>query len=190
MLSEYCGNIGHVEAGQIFVIVGKTIDAASRLDLRLKCGKNEEDSIVLNLSVLFHENSIARNSCVGGEWGIQERTENLDENVEKPNPICAGEMFKFYILIGDQKFHIAVNNAPYCTFSYRLPIETIRTIQLKYDLQFLSQIDHRSAFPFPFPPVQFDDPRNVFSNDYPRPFKSGKIISPCANIERALNFCN
>lgn len=177
MLSEYSGNIGQVEAGQIFVVVGKTIDAASRLDLRLKCGKNDEDSIVLNLCVLFHENCIVRNSCVGGKWGFEERNDNLDETIlEKKNPIFAGEMFKFYILIGDQKFHIAVNNASYCTFSYRLPIETIRTIELKYDLQFITQIDQRSAFPFPFPPVQFDDPRNSFSNDYPRPFKNGKCL--------------
>lgn len=30
MLSQFTGNIGRVEAGQIIVIVGKTIDAASR----------------------------------------------------------------------------------------------------------------------------------------------------------------
>lgn len=30
MLTEYIGNIGAVEAGQIIVVVGKTVDAASR----------------------------------------------------------------------------------------------------------------------------------------------------------------
>lgn len=79
-----------------------------------------------------------------------------------------------YILIGDQKFHIGVNNQPFCRFDYRLPIETIRTVQLERDLQFVTQVDHRSVFPFPHPPVQFDDTRNIFSNDIPRPFKYGK----------------
>lgn len=88
----------------------------------------------------------------------------------------AGEIFKFYILICDQKFYIAVNNAEYCTYDYRMPAESIRTVQLKYDLQFVTQVDHRSIFPTPHPPVQFDDARNIFSNDVPQPFKSGKYL--------------
>lgn len=55
-----------------------------------------------------------------------------------------------------------------------MPVDLIRTVQLKYDLQFVTQVDHRSIFPTPIPPVQFDDARNIFSNDVPQPFKSGK----------------
>ena len=90
--------------------------------------------------------------------------------------VLLGEIFKFYILIGDQQFHIAVNNRPFCTYAYRLPAESIRTIQLKYDLQFVTQVDHRAVFPTPHPPVQFDDARNIFSNDVPKPFKCGKFL--------------
>lgn len=177
MLTEYCGNIGRVEAGQIFVIVGKTVDAASRLDVSLKSGKSEEETIHLNLSVLFRDECIVRNTRHNGEWGDEERSENIyDAMINQQNPIVAGDNFKFYILIGDQRFHIAVNNQTYCTFKYRFPIEQIRTLQIKYDLQCVTQVDQRSAFPFPHPPVQFDDPRNVFSNDFPRPFESGHLI--------------
>lgn len=91
--------------------------------------------------------------------------------------IFSGEIFKFYILIGDQQFHIAVNNQSFCTYNYRLPVECIRTVELKYDLQFLTQVDHRSVFPSPHPPVQFDDARNIFSNDVPQPFEYGNILS-------------
>lgn len=35
MMTEFIGNIIPVEAGQIFVIVGKTLDAASRYDFYL-----------------------------------------------------------------------------------------------------------------------------------------------------------
>lgn len=84
-----------------------------------------------------------------------------------------GEIFKFYILICDQKFYIAINNEPFCTFDYRLPFNLIRAVQVKYDLQFVTQVDHRSIFPTPHPPVQFDDARNIFSNDVPHPFKCG-----------------
>lgn len=146
-----------------------------RLDLNLRTSKSDDEDVILNVSVRFHDNCIVRNTWHNGEWQEEERDENLDQTVvDHPNPVVAGEIFKFYILIGDQKFHIAVNNQSYCTYAYRLPVETIRTIQLNYDLQFVTQVDQRSAFPFPFPPVQFDDPRNVFSNDYPRPFKNGE----------------
>lgn len=149
-----------------------------RLDLNLRSSKSDEEDVVLSVSVRFHDNCIVRNTWHDGEWQEEERDENLDQAMaDHPNPIVAGEIFKFYILIGDQRFHIAVNNQSYCTYAYRLPVENIRTIQIKYDLQFVAQVDQRSAFPFPFPPVQFDDPRNVFSNDYPRPFKNGNEIA-------------
>lgn len=160
-----------------------------RLDLNLRASKNDDDDVILNVSVRFHDNCIVRNTWHNGEWQQDEREENLDETiVDQPNPIVAGEIFKFYILIGDQKFHIAVNNQSYCTYAYRLPVEKIRTIQIKYDLQFVTQVDQRSAFPFPFPPVQFDDPRNVFSNDYPRPFKNGKIFIVNVTSRISLKF--
>lgn len=147
-----------------------------RLDLNLRRDKKKDADIALNLALRFHEKVIIRNSRQNGEWGTEEREENL---YSKTNPnlnaIVAGEIFKFYILIGDQQFHIALNNQPFCTFKYRMPIDSIRTIQLKHDLQFVTQVDHRSVFPFPHPPVQFDDNRNIFSNDVPRRFRFGKF---------------
>lgn len=149
--------------------------------MNLRSGKNKSSNIALNLSVKFHESAITRNARQNGEWGLEEREDNLydsnsNSNSQKLNPIDPGEVFKFYILIGDQQFHIAVNNRPFCTFSYRLPLESIRTVQLKFDLQFVAQVDHRAIFPSPHPPVQFDDSRNIFSNDVPRPFRYGKIV--------------
>lgn len=146
-----------------------------RLDLNLKNGKKKDADIALNLATRFYEKVMIRNARHNGEWGTEEREENLCSKTN-PNliPIVAGEIFKFYILIGDQQFHIAVNNQSFCTFKYRMPIDSIRTIQLKHDLQFVKQVDHRSVFPFPHPPIQFDDDRNIFSNDVPRRFKFGK----------------
>lgn len=146
-----------------------------RLDLNLRSGKIKDADIALNLAVRFYEKVIKRNSRQNGEWGTEEQEDHLYSKTNlNLNPILAGGIFKFYILIGDQQFHIAVNNQPFCTFKYRMPIDSIRTIQLKHDLQFVTQVDHRSAFPFPHPPVQFDDNRNIFSNDVPRRFRFGK----------------
>ena len=88
----------------------------------------------------------------------------------------AGQIFKFYISLCDAKFYIAVNNVEFCTYDYRMPVDLIRTVQLKYDLQFVTQVDQRSIYPTPHPPIQFDDARNIFSNDVPRPFKPGHVM--------------
>lgn len=88
----------------------------------------------------------------------------------------SGELFKFYILVGDSKFHVAINNHPFCTYKFRIPVEEIRTVHLHYDLQVLTQMDHRSIYPRPIPAIQCDDTKIVFSNDVPELFKPGKFI--------------
>lgn len=98
--------------------------------------------------------------------------------MEMNNFVCyiSGEIFKFYILIGDSKFHIAINDKAYCKYDFRMPVEEIRTIQLDYDLQLVTQIDHRSTYPNPFPPIQCEDSRCIFSNDVPSKFRPGKTF--------------
>lgn len=143
-----------------------------RLDLNLRNGKKKDTDIALHLGVRFYAKAMIRNSRHNGEWGTEEREQDLYSKTNPnpvKNPIEAGEIFKFYILIGDQQFLIDVNNQPFCTFKYRMSIDSIRTIQLKHDLQFVTQVDHRSVFPFPHPPVQFDD------NDVPRRFRFGEF---------------
>lgn len=43
MLTEFVGNVNAVEAGQIFVIAGKTIDAASRFSICFRYNDNALD---------------------------------------------------------------------------------------------------------------------------------------------------
>lgn len=114
-----------------------------------------------------------RNSLVDGDWGEEERDENLDP-FTTPNPIVSGEKFKIYILVGDNSFHIAINDAPYCTYNFRMPLLDIHTVQVTRDLQAIDQIDHRAVFPSPIPSVQLEDPRVEFSHDIPRRFPAGK----------------
>uniref|UniRef100_A0A1L8DQD9 Galectin n=1 Tax=Nyssomyia neivai TaxID=330878 RepID=A0A1L8DQD9_9DIPT len=177
MLTHYSGNIFcTVETGHIFVIGGKTLDGASRVDINLTSGKNEEASVPLTLSVRFHENVIVRNtSHEDGSWGVEEREDNLD-SYTVPNPLIAGENFKIYILVGDTKFHIAINGRPYCTYLFRTTIEDIRAITVNHDIQEVNQVDHRQAYPSPYPPVQFDEACLAFTNDVPKPFSAGHVV--------------
>lgn len=177
MLTHFEGNLGFpVEVGQIFVIGGRIIDGAARLEINLASSKVDDAGIPLQIIANFHDDTIVRNTKIEGRgWGIAEDRENL-EDAHTINPLLPGENFQFYILIGDSKFHITINGFPFCTYTYRVPIDAIRTIIVQKDVQFITQIDHRQAYPFPRPIVQFDDPVFVFSNDTPKPFSDGHVI--------------
>ncbi|XP_058811288.1 32 kDa beta-galactoside-binding lectin lec-3-like isoform X2 [Topomyia yanbarensis] len=144
-------------------------------DINFLSGKSEEADNILHFSVRFLEDIIVRNSKIEGGWGPEERHDGLNE-LTAPNPITPGELFKLYILVGDDKFHIAINGQPYCTYTFRAPLSEIRAISLFKDIQQIIQIDHRQAFPTPFPAIQLEETFNSFSNDVPKPFLPGHVI--------------
>lgn len=174
-LTSFCGNVhGPVEVGQIFVLSGKTIDGAMSLIINLAGGKVVEADVPLHFQVLFHDDKIGRNSFVEQNWGIEEVEENL---LSSPNPIIAGWDFKVYILCGDDRFHIAINEQPFCTYNYRAPLEAITTIQIQGDVHKIFQIDHRRAYPTAWPFIQEDAKRgHDISADVPRQFFPGHVI--------------
>jgi Galactoside-binding lectin len=174
-LTSFSGNLhGPVEVGQIFVISGKTIDGAMNLVINLTSGKVGEVDMPLHFSVRFHTENIVRNSLIEEAWGEEEIEENL---LSSPNPIIAGWDFKVYILAGDEKFHIAINEQPFCTYNYRLPLEAIHAIQILGDVQRIFQVDHRRAYPSPWPFVQEDKKSGCeVSADVPRQFFPGHVI--------------
>lgn len=88
----------------------------------------------------------------------------------------SGDNFKIYILLGDTRFHIAINDQPYCVFYYRMAPQLIRTIEVTRDIQSVNQIDHRSVYPSPWPLLQQEAGYLVFSNDVPRQFSPGTLI--------------
>lgn len=177
MLTHFEGNLGFpVEIGQIFVIGGRIIDGAARLEVNFASGKMDDAPIPLQIVANFQDDTIVRNTKIDGRtWGKAEERENLDDP-KMINPLLPGENFQFYILVGDSKFHITINGFPFCTYTYRMALNDIRTIIVQKDVQFITQIDHRQAYPFPRPIVQFDDPIFVFSNDTPKNFTAGHVI--------------
>jgi Galactoside-binding lectin len=174
-LTSFNGNVhGPVEVGQIFVVVGKTIDGAMNLIINLASGKMSEVDLPLHFSVRFHNENIIRNSLIDQEWGEEEVEENL---FSSPNPIISGWDFKVYIMTSDEKFHIAINDQPFCTFNYRLPLENIHAIQVLGDIQKIFRVDHRRAYPSAWPFIQEDTKRGVtMSADVPRQFFPGHVI--------------
>lgn len=174
-LTSFAGNVlGPVEVGHIFVVSGKTIDGATNLILNLASGKVGEVDIPFHFSVRFHTETIVRNSLLDSSWGEEEVEENL---FSSPNPIISGWDFKVYILTGDEQFHVAINDQPFCTYTYRIPLDNIRAIQVVGDVQRIYQIDHRRAYPSPWPSIQEDTKRGGdLSADVPRQFFPGHVI--------------
>lgn len=84
-----------------------------------------------------------------------------------------GDDFQFSIFIGDTYFHVAINKVPYCKYRFRLPANTIRVISVTQDVQVVTQFDHRSIYPYPYPIVQSDSV-DSFTNDVPKHFQPGK----------------
>lgn len=86
--------------------------------------------------------------------------------------LFAGQPFKIYILVGDYCFHIAVNDVHLGYYSYRAPLNIIRTIDIK-DVQKINRVDHRSVFPSLWPRIQIDSMPIEFSNDVPMKIMPG-----------------
>jgi hypothetical protein len=140
----------------------------------LTSGKIGECDIPFHFSVRFHNENIVRNSLIDQAWGEEEVEENL---LSSPNPIISGWDFKVYIMVGDERFHVAINEQPFCTYNFRLPLDTIHALQVLGDVQRIFQVDHRRAYPSPWPLVQEDKKCGTeVSADVPRQFFPGHVI--------------
>lgn len=159
--------------GHVFIISGRTSDGAQKFDVSLACGKSNCD-IALKLDVNIAENVISRSSLVGGNWSSVEDDENLTSNAR--NPVKSDDDFTIYILISDERFHVSVNEKPFCTYNYKVPVKSIRAVSVSGDVDCISQMDHRLVFPLLYPLVNNDTPDIAFSGYIPKKFQPGHVV--------------
>ncbi|XP_036317850.1 32 kDa beta-galactoside-binding lectin lec-3-like, partial [Rhagoletis pomonella] len=105
---------------------------------------NPNADIGLRFSCFFRKDLIVRNARINGIWGEEEIHDIEGHSLQ--NPIEMGEFFVIYILACEEKFHISINNRPFCTFKYRLPLKSLRTIEICEQIQVIKQMDHRAVF--------------------------------------------
>lgn len=90
MITQFSGNLScPVEVGHSFVIAGRSVDGASRVDINFAQGKMSGCPVPLHISIRFHEDIILRNSKIEEDWGDEEREDNL-HGLTTPNPIIPG----------------------------------------------------------------------------------------------------
>ncbi|CAO1414495.1 unnamed protein product [Diamesa serratosioi] len=155
------------KVGHVIVISGKTIERAKEFTLDLSSGKNSGDDIPLQFLIRFDRDDVQTNSFISGEWG---------EIKTEENPIVSGWDFKFYIMMGDDKFHVAINEEHFCTYNYRMKLDDIKVVKLDGDIEKVFQVDHRMVYPTPWPQTQAEFKTISFRGDFPRPFTPGQII--------------
>lgn len=154
-----------VEFGHILLIAGATSSNCKNFKVNLTNGENE---IPFTIFINLRLQEIVMNSYLGGEWKSSIKSNKFT--------IKPGEPFKIYIFAGDDKFHVALNNEDFSTYKYQTSLYHIKCIKASGDLEKLTQIDHRRAFPTPWPPIQEDISSVAFSCDTPHQFTPGSII--------------
>lgn len=110
MITQFSGNLScPVEIGHSFVVCGRSVDGASRIDINLAQGKMGGCPVPLHLSIRFHEDIILRNTKIEEDWGDEERDDNL-HGLTTPNPIIPGLkkylLFYFYFISSIYIFYL------------------------------------------------------------------------------------
>jgi len=162
-------------AGHVFIVSGRTTEDAEKFTVSLANGKAENSNVALQLSVEIAAGQITRSSLVDGEWSDSEIDENRTANT--PSPITKGEAFTIFVLVGDDRFHVSLNNEAFCTFGFKLPVKDIRFVIASGDLKGIHQMDHRRAFPSFYPLVHHDSKDFEFKGFIPRKYSAGNVIT-------------
>lgn len=167
VLSEFPGT------GHAFIVSGKTTEDAQKFSVSLANGKAGNSDIALMLFVNFAEGEITRNSLVNGNWSESEIDENLTSH--EKFPVKRDDDFTIYILVAEERFHVSINEKPFCTYNFKAPTKLIRAISVSGDVDSISQVDHRLVFPSVYPEVSNDTPDVVFTSYIPKKYKPGHI---------------
>lgn len=157
-----------LSAGHVIIVTGKTTQSTERFNISLACGTEPESNIALMVFANFRdrEDKIVRTTYLNGGWGESEDSGD--------NPIKRGDEFTVYIMVGDDKFHISIDDEAFCTFKFMIDPKQIKAIAVN-DLDTVTQMDHRLVFPLVYPIVH--DPENLaFSGIISKNFRPGHVI--------------
>ncbi|KAL0972716.1 hypothetical protein UPYG_G00193840 [Umbra pygmaea] len=116
----YVGPInGGLKSGMSLYIQGSIPEEADSFFLNLQCGENEDSDIASHLNAHF-DGWVVLNNCQGGEWGPEEKIDNL--------PFSKGSSFEVVILVKDDGYQFQVNGQDFCMFNHRLPVDTVSNL--------------------------------------------------------------
>lgn len=171
-----------VQVGHILIISGFSTNNAQNFKIILSCGKNDAANAALKISPNFNNSGkILRSSQIDGNCICEDDEENLTS--ESALTLNRGEMFTFAILVGDDRFHVALNDFQFCVYKFQLACNQIRSLIVSGDVETLIKVNHVKTFPFVFPSIKSDCEDLAFEGFIPREFEAGDVVT----IEGVVN---
>lgn len=155
--------------GHVFIVSGRTSFNAQKFNVSLMCGKTGNSDIAMMLFCNFGDGKVGRSSLVNGNWNESE------DYAKVSNPIKRDEDFTIHILVGDDRFHVSINEDSFCTYNFKIPVKEVKAISVSGDIENVTQVDHRLTFPSIYPLVNNDTPDVIFSGIIPRKFSPGHV---------------
>lgn len=177
-MSNFFSVLSDVPAtGHVFIVSGKTSFNAQKFNVSLMCGKAGNSDIALMLFCNFGDGKVGRSSLVNGSWNESE------DYAKVSNPIKRGEDFTIHILVGDDRFHISINDEAFCTYNFKIPVKEVKGISVSGNVERVTKVDHRLVFPLIYPLVNNDTTDVTFSGIIPKKITPGHVtvISGVAN---------
>lgn len=166
-----------VKVGHVFVISGYSTDDAQSLSVLLSTGKTPNANVALSLVSSFAQNRFIRSAFVDGSFVAEETSENMTLMCENPMPLSPGQQFTFCILVGDDRFHIAVNDKPFCSYKFQVPPQQIRALMVMGDVSSLIKVNHLQMFPYIMPSIRSDCEDLAFEGFIPREYSPGSLVT-------------
>ena len=142
------------------------------MDINLAEDKDHRE-IPFHMSCRFQENVIVRNHKTKSTFGVEDKTPGKNKQT---NPLKAGEDFTVLILVGSDRFHVSVNNKDFCEFPFRMPLSSVKVLQVLQDVEYIRRADHLTAYPAPYPPPYMRDTEFSFSSDVPALLSKGHVM--------------
>lgn len=157
-----------IDKFNILKIAGKFSRNGSEAAIKFKSGLHPEADTVLSIEFDIDNNQIVL------------RSHKYNEICGSPKRILLThtiDFFKILVIVSDEKFDIALDDAHLCTYEPELPISRISGLFIDGDLAEINRVDHCKVYPTLFPPVLEDNRKLNFSADVARHFRSGDKIS-------------
>jgi hypothetical protein len=159
-----------VESGHALVVGGSRKNNCD--SFKVKFLKNDDSTKVLFvIDAKLDKNLIALSSQHGEKNHIDEN----DNVAYKVDAICERNLFKFYILIIENKFFISLNDKQLCSYEFNFNLDFLRTVKIFGNVN-TKQVDHRALYPCPWPPSFQEFSTVGFSADVPSRFTPNTVI--------------
>lgn len=155
---------GRVEFGHIFCIGGTSSANCTNFKINFTDGGSEIPfTVFFNLRL----REVVMSSFLNSEW-----RETFKYDLISVNP---GDPFRLYIIVTEEKFHVALNDKHLCDYLHQTAPDNIKSIRLT-GLEKVTQVDHRRFYPTPWPPIHENFDTVAFSSDVPYEFLPGAVI--------------